>query len=104
MFPHLVWEVVRDGPNQVWNGDITYVTVASGFVYVALILDAWSGRVVGYAIGRSIDARLAVAALTAATASRPTAVRMPLSYRPRDHSTPRRAIASCLPSTGWSGR
>ena len=49
---------------------ITYVAVAAGFVYVVLILDAWSRRVVGYAIGRSIDVRLAVAALAAAIASR----------------------------------
>ena len=70
VFPNLAREVVPDGPNQVWNGGITYVAVAAGFVYVALILDAWSRRVVGYAIGRSIDARLAVAALTATIASR----------------------------------
>ena len=57
VFPNLDREVVPDGPNQVWNPDITYVAVAAGFVYVALILDAWSRRVVGYAIGRSIDAR-----------------------------------------------
>jgi putative transposase len=43
--------------------DITYVAIMVGFVYVAVILDAWSRRVVGYAIGRSIDARLTVAAL-----------------------------------------
>ncbi|MCP5400295.1 MAG: DDE-type integrase/transposase/recombinase [Sphingomonas sp.] len=41
-----------------------------GFAYVAIILDAWSRRVVGYAIGRSIDARLAIAALKTAVASR----------------------------------
>ena len=70
VFPNLASNIVPDGPNQLWNGDITYVAVASGFVYVALILDAWSRRVVGYAIARSIDARLAVAALTAAIASR----------------------------------
>ena len=52
-----------DGPNQLWVADMTYVTVLSGFVYVAVILDAWSRRVVGYAISRSIDARLAVTAL-----------------------------------------
>ena len=68
--PNLARKVVPNGPNQLWNGDITYVAVAAGFVYVALILDAWSRRVVGYAIGRSIDARLAVAALEAAVASR----------------------------------
>jgi putative transposase len=46
--------------------DITYVAIAVGFVYVAVILDAWSRRVVGYAISRSIDARLTLAALKAA--------------------------------------
>src|SRR5258707_12315407 len=55
-----------DGPNQLWVADITYVTIATGFVYLAAILDAWSRRVIGYAIGRSIDARLAVAAHKAA--------------------------------------
>ena len=44
--------------------------IPGGFAYVAIILDAWSRRVVGYAIGRSIDARLALAALKAAIASR----------------------------------
>ncbi|MEE3624988.1 IS3 family transposase [Nitrospirillum sp. BR 11752] len=41
-----------------------------GFVYVAVILDAWSRRVVGYAISRSIDTRLTIAALKAAIAAR----------------------------------
>ena len=59
-----------DGPNQLWVADITYVTIATGFVYLAAILDAWSRRVVGYAISRSIDARLAVAALKAAISAR----------------------------------
>jgi putative transposase len=46
--------------------EITYVAIAVGFVYVAVILDAWSRRVVGYAISRSIDARLTMAALKSA--------------------------------------
>ena len=41
-----------------------------GFVYVAVILDAWSRRVVGYAISRSIDARLTIAALKTAIEQR----------------------------------
>jgi putative transposase len=40
--------------NQVWVADITYIAIAVGFVYMAAILDAWSRRVVGYAIGRSM--------------------------------------------------
>ena len=52
--------------NQLWVADITYIAIATGFVYLAAILDAWSRRVIGYAISRSIDARVAVAALKAA--------------------------------------
>ena len=50
------------GPDQLWVADITYVAIAAGFVYLAVVLDAWSRRVVGYAISRRIDARLTVAA------------------------------------------
>ena len=50
--------------------DLTYVAIPSGFVYLAAILDAWSRKVVGYAIGRSMDARIAVAALKAAIRNR----------------------------------
>ena len=58
------------GPDQLWVADITYVPVQAGFIYVAVVLDAWSRRVVGYAISRSIDARLTVAALTRAIEQR----------------------------------
>ena len=70
IFPNLAKNMKLDGPNQLWVADITYVTIATGFVYLAAILDAWSRRVVGYAISRSIDARLAVAALKAAISTR----------------------------------
>ena len=70
IFPNLAKDVTADAPNQLWVADITYVAIAVGFVYVAVILDAWSRRVVGYAISRSIDARLTIAALKAAIRSR----------------------------------
>jgi putative transposase len=63
-------ELILDGPDQLWVADLTYITVAVGFVYLALIMDAWSRRIVGYAIGRRIDARLTLAALDAAVALR----------------------------------
>lgn len=63
-------DIILDGPDQLWVADLTYVTISGSFVYVAIILDAWSRRVVGYAIGRSIDARLALAALKVAIARR----------------------------------
>jgi putative transposase len=62
IFPNLARDMTLDGPNQLWVADLTYIAIATDFVYLAAILDAWSRRVVGYAISRSIDARLAVAA------------------------------------------
>jgi putative transposase len=70
IFPDLANNMTPDGSNQLWVADITYVAIAAGFVYLAVILDAWSRRVVGYAISRSVDARLAVAALKAAINAR----------------------------------
>jgi putative transposase len=70
ILPDLAKTMTPDGPNQLWVADITYVAITTGFVYLAAILDAWSRRVVGYAISRSIDARLAVAALKAAISAR----------------------------------
>ena len=70
IFPDRARDMSLDGPNQLWVADITYIAIAAGFVYLAAILDAWSRRVVGYAISRSIDARLAVAALKAAIRAR----------------------------------
>jgi putative transposase len=70
IFPNLAQDIVPSNLNQLWVADITYIAIATGFVYLAAILDAWSRRVVGYAIGKRIDARLALAALRAAVATR----------------------------------
>ena len=70
IFPDRARDLVIGGPNQLWVADITYIAITGGFVYLAVILDAWSRRVVGYAISRAIDARLAAAALNAAIQAR----------------------------------
>jgi putative transposase len=70
IFPNRTKDMTVDGPDQLWVADLTYVAVAVGFVYVALIMDAWSRRIVGYAMSRRIDARLTLAALNAAIALR----------------------------------
>lgn len=70
IFANLAEDFVATGPNQLWVGDITYVALPDRFVYVAVILDAWSRLIVGYAIGRCIDARLTLAALDTAIARR----------------------------------
>ena len=70
IYPDLTKDLVPDRPNQLWVADLTYVAIPGGFVYLAAILDAWSRKVVGYAISRSMDARIAVAALKAAIKGR----------------------------------
>jgi putative transposase len=66
IYPNRTRELTVDGPNQLWVADITYVATHEGFAYVAVILDAWSRRAVGYTISRSIDVHLTLAALKAA--------------------------------------
>ena len=70
IFPDLAKDLAPTGPDQLWVADLTYVRILSGFVYLAVILDAWSRRVVGWALGRRIDAGLALAALEAAIVAR----------------------------------
>jgi putative transposase len=70
VFPNLARDIMLAGPNELWAADLTYIAIAGGFVYLAAVLDAWPRRVIGYAIGRRIDARLALAALKAAIAAR----------------------------------
>jgi putative transposase len=70
IFPDLTKDVVLERPNQLWIADLTYVAIPGGFVYLAAILDAFSRKVVGYAISRSMEARIAVAALKSAIRGR----------------------------------
>ena len=58
------------GLDQLWVADITYIRLGEGFVYLAVIIDAFSRKVVGYAIDDHLEARLALAALDMAIAAR----------------------------------
>lgn len=57
---------VADGPNQLWVADMTYVPTWSGFMFLAIVLDVWSRRVVGWAIGEQMTSDLVLAALNMA--------------------------------------
>jgi putative transposase len=66
---------VANGPNQLWVADLTYVPTWAGFIFLAIVLDVWSRRVVGWAIGEQMTADLVLAALNMAiTQRRPTNV------------------------------
>jgi putative transposase len=68
--PNLVRGMVPSAPDQIWVADITYVHLARAFAYLAVILDAFSRKAVGWAFENTLDASLAVAALETAIDAR----------------------------------
>ena len=58
------------GPNQLWVADLTYIGILRGFVYVAILLDLFARRVVGYALSHRIDTALCLEALRMALVQR----------------------------------
>ena len=63
------------GPDRLWVADITYVPTWAGFLYLAVVLDAWSRRIVGWAMESHLRTELVLAALDMAVAQRrPTEV------------------------------
>jgi putative transposase len=64
-----------DAPNRLWVADITYIATWAGFLYLAVVLDAWSRRVVGWAMATHLRTELVLDALNmAVTQRRPTHV------------------------------
>ena len=61
---------VASAPNQLWVADITFVPTASGFLYLAVVLDAWSRKIVGWAMANHLRAELVVDALEMAVGQR----------------------------------
>jgi putative transposase len=57
-------------PNQLWVADITFVPTASGFLYLAVVLDAWSRKIVGWSMANHLRAELVVDALEMAIGQR----------------------------------
>jgi putative transposase len=64
-----------DGPNRLWVADITYIATWAGFLFLAVVLDAWSRRVVGWAMAAHLRTELVLDALNMAIGQRrPTQV------------------------------
>jgi putative transposase len=71
IYPNLTRDWKPNGINQLWVADITYIRLRESFLYLAVILDAYSRRVIGWALGNTLEAELALAALRSALAERP---------------------------------
>lgn len=67
---HLNREFAPERPNQVWCGDITYIWAGTGWLYLAVVLDLYARRVVGWAMSDSANTALVTQALTLAYESR----------------------------------
>jgi putative transposase len=74
VYPNLAAQITATAINQLWIADITYIRLQMEFVYLAVVLDAFSRRVIGWALGRTLEARLAIAALAMALAERKPAL------------------------------
>ena len=70
VYPNLAPELTLSGVNQLWRADITYIRLEEEFVYLAVILDAYSRRVIGWALDRTMEDDLTLAALRMALEQR----------------------------------
>ena len=70
VYPNLAREMVLTGVDQLWVADITYIRLREEFVFLAVILDAYSRRVIGWALDRTIEDDLTLRALRMALAQR----------------------------------
>jgi putative transposase len=63
VYPNLAGEMELTGTNQLWVADITYIRLEAEFVYLAVVLDAFSRRVIGWSLDRTMEVSLPLAAL-----------------------------------------
>jgi putative transposase len=70
VYPNRAREMTPTGINQLWVADITYIRLETEFVYLAVVLDAYSRRVIGWALDRTLEDDLAIAALRMAIRGR----------------------------------
>jgi len=70
VYPNLARDLVLSNINQLWVADITYIRLLREFIYLAVLLDAYSRRGLGWAISRHIDTELTLAALQMALRAR----------------------------------
>jgi putative transposase len=70
VYPNLARGIQPTAVNQLWVADITYIRLRTEFVYLAVVLDAFSRRVIGWALGRTLEASLAIEALRMALVER----------------------------------
>jgi transposase InsO family protein len=74
-YPNLVKDFMPTGANQLWVSDITYILTSEGFIYLSLITDAYSRKIIGWALGDTLQACHSVVALNMAIAQLPRGIK-----------------------------
>ena len=74
VYPNLARDMVLSGIDQLWRADITYIRLREEFVYLAVVLDAFSRRAIGWALERTMEEELTLAALDMALSRRSAGV------------------------------
>lgn len=62
-YPNLIKGIMPDGPNQIWVSDITYISTKKDFLYLFLLTDAYSKKILGYRLASNLDSGHAVNSL-----------------------------------------
>jgi len=70
IFPNHIQGMACDDINQVWAGDLTYIRIATGFVFLAVIMDLYSRKIIGWAISTSLKKDICIDALKMAIKGR----------------------------------
>lgn len=70
VYPNLIGDLKVTKPNQLWVADITYIRLLEEFIFLAVVLDAFSRRVIGWELGESLQTSLAILAFERAVADR----------------------------------
>lgn len=76
VYPNRLKQAVLTGPNQAWVSDITYLRTRHGFMYLSLVMDAFSRKIVGYNCSNRLESEGALRALSMALAQLPAGADM----------------------------
>ena len=83
VYPNLARQMVLTGIDQLWRADITYIRLREEFVFLAVVLDAYSRRVIGWALDRTLEDELTLTALRMALSRRVVGAGAGASFRSR---------------------
>lgn len=98
LLPQCGWRQVT-GPNQVWVADLTYIRLRDGFCYLAVVLDVYARRIVGWCLSQRLDTQVALSALAMALAQRQPAPGW-IHHSDRGGQYASRKYVACLQAAG----